>query len=73
MKTVEAERLLKLPDIIGNRKKGIVGIIPMSRSKFYELIKHGEFPAPLHIGCGSFWKLSAIHSLIEKATESGRG
>ena len=29
------ERLLKLPDIIGDRKRGIVGLIPMSKSKWY--------------------------------------
>ena len=59
------ERLLKLPDVIGNRKRGIVGLIPMSRSKFYSGIKSGLFPAPLHIGSGSFWKLSAILKIVE--------
>lgn len=63
--TAANERLLKLPDVIGDRRRGIVGLLPMSRSKFYAGIQSGLFPAPLHIGCGSFWKLSAIMKIIE--------
>ena len=65
------ERLLKLPDVIGDRKRGIVGFIPMSKSKFYDGIKSGLFPAPEKIGRGSYWKLSAIQNVIDKASTIG--
>jgi prophage regulatory protein len=61
--------LIKLHDIIGNRKLGIYGMIPMSRSSFYEKIKKGVFPSPLRIGngVGSYWRLSIIREIIDKA------
>jgi predicted DNA-binding transcriptional regulator AlpA len=65
--------LLKLPDVIGDRKRGIVGLIPMSRSKWYQGIAQGVFPSPLHIGSSSYWRLSVIVALIDAATDLGRG
>jgi predicted DNA-binding transcriptional regulator AlpA len=62
------ERLLRLADVIGDRKKGIPGLIPMSRSKFYELIKCGIMPPPLHIGCNSYWKRNSVMAVIDKTT-----
>jgi len=63
-----ADPLLKLPDIIGDRKRGIAGLIPMSRSKWYDGIQRNIFPPPLHIGSGSYWRLSAIQAVIDTAT-----
>jgi prophage regulatory protein len=68
MSTTNAEQLLKLPETIGDKKHGIAGYIPMSKSKWYAGIKTGIFPAPLRIGSGSFWRLSDIQKVIEKAT-----
>lgn len=67
----QSERLLKLPDVIGDRKRGIVGLIPMSKSKAYSMIKAGQFPAPVHLGCGSFFKLSEIQKVIDSAASIG--
>ena len=63
----QTERLLKLPDVIGDKKRGISGYIPMSRTKWYEGVKKRIFPSPVRIGSGSFWKLSEIKRLIDQA------
>ncbi|GAB7026027.1 hypothetical protein JCM15764A_12750 [Geotalea toluenoxydans] len=63
------ERLLRLPDVIGDRRRGIVGYLPMSRSQWYAGIQKGVYPSPLKIGSckGSYWKLSSIQALIQAA------
>lgn len=61
------DRLLKLPEVIGSTKRGIVGYLPMSKSKWYEGIKSHVFPAPLRIGSGSFWRLSDIQNIINSS------
>jgi len=63
----DADRLLKLRDVIGDKKRGIEGRIPMSHTKWYAGIKNGVFPPPVRIGCGSFWRLSDIQKLIDQA------
>jgi predicted DNA-binding transcriptional regulator AlpA len=72
-KHVMEERLLRLPDVIGDRKRGIVGLIPMSKSTFYQGIPE-TFPPPVRIGgcSGSFWKLSEIMQVIDSAA-AGKG
>ena len=61
------ERLMRLPEIIGNQKHGIPGRLPMSKSKWYAGIEAGIFPAPVHIGRGSYWQESAVIEVIEQA------
>jgi predicted DNA-binding transcriptional regulator AlpA len=65
----EQEQLLKLEHVIGNKKKRVRGYVPMSKSKWYAGIKSGIFPPALRIGSGSFWRLSDIRNLINKAGE----
>jgi len=63
----QVDPLLKLSDVIGDRKRGIAGLIPMSRAKWYLGIQKKIFPAPLHIGSGSFWRRSTILAIIDRA------
>jgi predicted DNA-binding transcriptional regulator AlpA len=58
--------LLRFPDVFGDRKRGIAGLIPMSKSKAYELINKGLFPPPVHIGRNSFWRQSIARKAIDK-------
>ena len=69
--TTPQERLLRIDDIIGNRRKGVIGLLPMSRSKFYELVKNRTIPPPAHLGCNSFWPLSSIQAVIDSITGKG--
>ena len=48
-----AERLLRLPEV-----EGLVGL---RKSKLYDLVKQGQFPAPVKLGPRSVrWRASAI-------------
>jgi prophage regulatory protein len=52
------DTLLRLP--------AVLKIIPVSRSKFYQEIKKGNFPAPQKIGTRiSVWRLSIINQLAQ--------
>lgn len=61
------DQLLRLQQIIGNSKKGILPIIPVSRSTWYRGVETGKFPQPVKFADGraTFWKASEIYSLID--------
>ena len=53
-----AERLLRLPEV-----EGLVGL---RKSKLYDLVKQGQFPAPVRIGPRAVrWRLSAVQKWID--------
>lgn len=64
-----------IKDIIGNRKKGIPAIIPMSPSTWFKGVAEGRF----HKGRKPFgphskktlWLKSEIHELVKKMAEEG--
>jgi predicted DNA-binding transcriptional regulator AlpA len=66
------ESLHRLPFIIGDRKKGIPAIIPVSRSTWWAKVASGEFPQPVRIGkrCVA-WKASDIAALVESLSKGG--
>lgn len=65
---MENERLLKLAEVIGDKKSlpRVAGLIPMSRSHWYAGIQNGTYPKPIKHGSMSFWKHSDIQLLITK-------
>lgn len=61
------ERLLRLSEIIGSKKRGIEPILPISRSAWYLGIKSGKFPKPLRLGeRTAAWRESDIQKIVEK-------
>ena len=58
---------LRLPQIIGDKKRNVPGLIPVSRSKWYEGIKKGIFPPPdKRFGeRTSVWHVDVIRNLID--------
>ena len=60
------DRLLRITDIIGNRKKGVVGVIPVGRTCWYEGVTSGRFPQPIFLPGVStpFWRASDIEQLV---------
>lgn len=61
------DRFLRLHQIIGDAKKGIVGLIPISKSAWYAGIKAGRYPKPINLGARTVaWKLSDIQALCKK-------
>ena len=58
---------LRLPQIIGDKKRGIPPIIPVSRSTWFDGCRTGRFPKPVHLGPRTVaWPRSAIADLVEK-------
>ena len=64
-----SSRLIKLHEVIGDVRKGITGMIPMSRASWYAGIKKGLFPAPVKLrnSRSSYWRDSDIKELINSA------
>lgn len=58
---------LRLPQIIGDKKRGIPPIIPVSKSTWWDGCKTGRFPKPVHLGPRTVaWPRSSIAELVEK-------
>ena len=58
-----ASGLVRLPGIIGS--KNAPGPFPVSKSKFYQLIREGVIPPPKKFGRVSAWPVEVIRPLIE--------
>ena len=52
--------LVRLPQILK--------ILPISKSKFWQLVKSGEFPKPIKIGRSSFWTIEQVQIFIREKT-----
>lgn len=65
--------LLRLPQIVGDIKRGISPLVPISRSGWWAGVKEGKFPKPVRISprCVA-WRASDIAALLERLT-SGQG
>lgn len=60
-------RFYKIEEVIGSKKKCVPGILPMSRSAWYQGIKDGRYPAPVKLSeRSSAWASVAIDALVEK-------
>jgi predicted DNA-binding transcriptional regulator AlpA len=58
LEPIAIDRLLKLPDVLA--------IVPVSRTRWYEGIKAGLYPSPVHIGSRSVaWRSSDIKKLVD--------
>lgn len=61
------QTLLRLPQIIGNKKRGILPLIPVSRSTWFDGVRDGRFPKPVKLSARvSAWRADEINALIEK-------
>ncbi len=64
---IQQYSLLRVWQIVGNRKKGINAILPISRSTFLARVKSGEYPAGIHIGARQVaWRQSEIMALLNQ-------
>jgi prophage regulatory protein len=56
---------LRLPQIIGDTKRGIPAVIPVSKSSWWEGCKTGRYPKPVKLGPRTTaWRVSDIRALI---------
>ena len=58
---------LRLPQIIGDAKRGIPAVIPVSKSAWWEGCKTGRFPKPVKLGRCTMWRVEDIRTLIASA------
>ena len=59
-------RLIRLEQIIGHKKKGIPPLIPMSRQGWVKGVKEGRHPQPVYLGNSRipFYRLIEVLSLV---------
>jgi predicted DNA-binding transcriptional regulator AlpA len=56
---------LRLPQIVGDKKKGIPAILPIGKSTFLMRVKDGVFPQPVRLGERTVaWRVEDIKALI---------
>lgn len=57
---------LRLPQIIGDAKRGIPAVIPVSKSTWWNGVKSGRYPAGVKISTRSTaWNVADIRALID--------
>ena len=58
---------VRLPQIIGNRRTGVPGILPISRSSWWNGVAEGRYPKGVKIGeRTTAWRVEEIRALIER-------
>jgi len=64
---MSVSRFYRLREIIGDRKQGIPGIVPVSKAAWYAGIKEGRYPKPVKLSeKTSAWRASDIEMLVER-------
>jgi prophage regulatory protein len=54
------------------RQSGVTAKYPCGKTKLYELIKEGCFPAPIKLGRVSFWDEAEVDAAIERLVAASR-
>jgi prophage regulatory protein len=47
---IPAEGLVRVSALLGDRRRGLPAILPISRSGLYAWIRDGRWPAPIRLG-----------------------
>jgi hypothetical protein len=47
-------------------RPGMPPIVPVSKTTWYQGIKAGVYPAPLHLGKTAVWRVSDIRDLLDR-------
>ena len=56
---------LRLPQIIGDAKRGIPAVIPVSKSSWWAGCRSGKYPKPIKLGTRTtVWSVASIRDLI---------
>lgn len=57
---------LRLPQIIGSKKRNIPALIPVSESTWWSGVASGRFPASIKLGPRTtVWSVASIRALID--------
>lgn len=61
------QKFYRIRQIIGDPKKGIPAIIPVSRATWYKAVAEGRFPKPVRLTeKTAAWRASDIDALVER-------
>jgi predicted DNA-binding transcriptional regulator AlpA len=59
---------LRLPQILGDEKRGIPPLIPIKKTCWWQGVKSGRFPKPVKLSSRvTVWRVEDIRALIEQA------
>ncbi len=63
--------LLRLWQILGDKRKGIPPIIPVSKSSWWAGVKAGKYPKPVKLSARcTCWRVEDIRQLVERMRRS---
>ncbi len=69
---IPAEGFIRVSQLIGCRRRGIVPILPISRSGMYTAIRDGRIPAPVKLGPKVIaWPSEQIRAMLDEMKQSG--
>ena len=69
LNVLPAEGFLRLAQIIGNPKANppVIGVIPISKSSWWEGCRIGKYPQPIKLGPKTtVWRVEDISALIQE-------
>lgn len=62
---------VRLPQIIGDKKRGIPAVVPVSKTAWWDGVKTGRFPKPVKLGPRTTaWRVEDIRHLIHATAEN---
>lgn len=62
---------VRLPQIIGDKKRGITAVVPVSKTAWWDGVKTGRFPKPVKLGPRTTaWRVEDIRRLINGNLEN---
>ncbi len=63
---------VRLPQIIGDKKRGIPAVIPVSKTAWWDGVKNGRYPRPVKLGPRTTaWRVEDIRALISGKAGAG--
>lgn len=66
-------RFYRISEVIGDRKRGVAGIIPVSRASWYAGIKDGRYPKPVKLSeRTAAWRSTDIDELVARLSAAGK-
>ena len=64
------DTLLREKQILGDPRKGIAPIIPVSRMTWWRGIRDGRFPQPVRLGANTVaWRASEVFALVKNGAD----
>lgn len=62
---IPSEGFVRIGQIIGDKKRELTPVFPVSKSTWWSGVKTGKYPKPVKHGGSTFWRAEDIHALIK--------